>query len=75
MTMIVILVTAITSIFLILLIAVAVIIFKRKRKQREVKTNFVVDGNELYGLYYTADGDRFDQGIVEVRDRNDYYRS
>ena len=75
MTMIVILVTAITSILLILLIAVAVIIFKRKRKQRDVKTNFVVDGNELYGLYYTADGDRIDQGIVEVQDRNYYYRS
>ena len=32
-----------------------------------------VDRNVNYGLYYTEDGDRIDQGVDEIVHTNDYY--
>ena len=41
---------------------------KKKGKQMEKQ-----DQNNIYGLYYTEDGHKIDQGTVEVVDVNDYY--
>ena len=33
-----------------------------------------VDNNPLYGLYFTSEGERIDEGVAEVVDENsDYY--
>ena len=41
---------------------------KKKGKQMEKQ-----DQNNIYGLYYTEDGQNIDLGTVEVVDVNDYY--
>ena len=60
---------------IILLIGMVVITFKWRRREREGRKKFRVEKNDLYGLYYTAGGDRIDQGTVEIEDQNDYYAS
>ena len=64
-----------TFILLVLFITLAVITFKWRRRKVEGQKKFRVEKNDLYGLYYTADGDRIDQGTVEFEDRNDNYAS
>ena len=32
-----------------------------------------VEDNGVYGIYYSPEGGRIDQSIMEVRDTNDYY--
>ena len=62
------------AIVLLLLIAVAVLTFKlKKNRNGEVGENVKMDENGLYGLYYNADGERFDQRYAYAEDRNDYY--
>ena len=57
---------------ILVLIVVAVFTFKKlKNRQQNVKT----DENALYGLYYTVDGERIDQGNVYAEDQNLYYDS
>ena len=31
------------------------------------------DVNDIYGLYYTAGGERMDESTMEVKDENPYY--
>ena len=60
---------------LLLLIVVAVFIFKKlKQKQRE-PTPMKTEGNALYGLYYSDDGERIDQGRAYAEDHNPGYYS
>ena len=40
-----------------------------KRQTKVIK----VDRNEDYGLYYTEDGERIDQRVIEISHTNDYY--
>ena len=56
------------AIVLLLLIAVAVLTFKLKKNRKRERGE-----NGLYGLYYNADGERFDQRYAYAEDRNDYY--
>ena len=69
------LITLLIILLIILLIVVVVITFKWRRREREGRKKFRVEKNDLYGLYYTAGGDRIDQGTVEIEDQNDYYAS
>ena len=44
-------------------------LFKRWRDSKVEKE----ESNNVYGLYYTEDGQQIDQGTVEVVDVNHYY--
>ena len=43
--------------------------YRCKKKRKTIK----VDRNEAYGLYYTEDGERLDQRVIEISHANDYY--
>ena len=57
---------------ILVLIVVAVFTFKKLKNRRQ---NVKTDENALYGLYYTVDGERIDQGNVYAEDQNLYYDS
>ena len=40
-----------------------------KNQRKTIK----VDRNVNYGLYYTEDGERIDQRVIEISHTNDYY--
>jgi len=67
-------VASISLVLLIVVVVMVVIIFKRRRRQKEKEKKFKVEKNDLYGLYYTDDGDRIDQR-TEFEDQNVYYVS
>ena len=67
-------VASISLVLLIVVVVMVVIIFKRRRRQKEEQKKFKVEKNDLYGLYYTDDGDRIDQR-TEFEDQNVYYVS
>ena len=60
-----------------LVVLVLVVILKRIRRRgaEEGGDNVIrkVEDNGVYGIYYSIEGGRIDQSIIEVRDTNDYY--
>ena len=60
-----------------LVVLVLVVVLKRRRRRgaeeggdKDIRK---VEDNGVYGIYYSIDGNRIDQSIMEVRDSNDYY--
>ena len=45
------------------------IMLRYRKKRNMVK----IDHNNDYGMYYTSDGERLDEGICEAVDTNVYY--
>lgn len=56
---------------------IGVSIWACRRRRRTQRSRSLVreegGGNPIYGLYYTAEGDRIDESTVEVVDSNGYY--
>ena len=44
--------------------------YSRNRKEKNIVKE---DKNDVYGIYYHADGEHVDQGVHEIVDVNDYY--
>ena len=45
--------------------------YSRHRRERNlIKED---DNNEIYGIYYHADGQHVDESVDEIVDKNDYY--
>ena len=45
----------------------------RCKKIRAGRRMVKEDVNDIYGLYYTAGGERIDESTMEVKDENPYY--
>jgi len=61
-----------SSITLMLTLALAfTLLFVRRRWRRTALEK--VDSNYDYGVYYGAEGERIDEGVVEMVDQNNYY--
>jgi len=52
------------------IVAIVVVFIRCMKRKRNIMK---VDRNEDYGFYYTAGGERLDQGVDEIVHTNDYY--
>ena len=61
------------------LVLLRVVVLRRRRRSKEAAgDNDQIrksEDNEVYGIYFSSEGRRIDQSIMEVRDTNDYYGS
>ena len=59
-----------------LVVLILLLVLKRRRRSEQGgggNDTGKVEDNGVYGIYYSTEGGRIDQSIMEVRDTNDYY--
>ena len=59
------------------LVLLCVVVLRRRSKEAAGDNDQIrkSEDNEVYGIYFSSEGRRIDQSIMEVRDTNDYYGS
>ena len=66
-----------SSVAAVLFLALAVVLVlrckKKKNQKREAREPRVEEMNQVYGMYYFADGQHIDYETAEVQDDNEYY--
>jgi len=63
------------AVFVVAICVIVVIVWKTRCQKRSNRHQAKeVDNNPVYGLYFTSEGERIDEGVAEVVDENsDYY--